>query len=183
MTRCVALLRGVNVGRAKRLPMAELRALLEDLGFRDVCTLLNSGNAVFDAARPNTGRIAATIETSLCERFGFSAHTIVLTAADLASVIRENGLSSACRDPARLLVAFAASKASLAEARTLLARPWVPEAVAIGRRAAYLWCAQGIHASPLAQAFDRMTGGATTARNWSTVLKLHAVTRAASRPG
>lgn len=48
----VALLRGVNVGKAKRVPMAELRALLAGLGHTGVATLLNSGNAVFSAAKP-----------------------------------------------------------------------------------------------------------------------------------
>ena len=61
MTQCIALLRGINVGRAKRIAMADLRTLVEELGFRNVKTLLNSGNVVFDAARPNTKRIATTI--------------------------------------------------------------------------------------------------------------------------
>ncbi len=56
MTQCIALLRGINVGRAKRIAMAELRELIEALGFSDVRTLLNSGNAVFQAARPMSPR-------------------------------------------------------------------------------------------------------------------------------
>ena len=48
MTRTeIALLRGINVGKAKRVAMAELRALVEKLGYGDVRTLLNSGNVVF----------------------------------------------------------------------------------------------------------------------------------------
>lgn len=49
MPKFVALLRGVNVGGAKRVPMAQLRTLLSDLGYTQVATLLNSGNAVFGA--------------------------------------------------------------------------------------------------------------------------------------
>ncbi len=43
----VALLRGDNVGRGKRVAMADLRAVVKGLGYRDVRTLLNSGNVVF----------------------------------------------------------------------------------------------------------------------------------------
>jgi len=49
MTVCVALLRGINVGKAKRIAMADLRALIEGLGYTDVRTLLNSGNVVFSS--------------------------------------------------------------------------------------------------------------------------------------
>ena len=51
-SRCIALLRGVNVGRAKRIAMADLRKLVEDLGHTGVRSLLNSGNIVFDAVVP-----------------------------------------------------------------------------------------------------------------------------------
>ena len=47
MPQFVALLRGVNVGKGNRLPMVELKALLQRLDYTDVSTLLNSGNAVF----------------------------------------------------------------------------------------------------------------------------------------
>ena len=57
MTTFVALLRGVNVGKSKRVPMAEFRMLLSGLGYTDVVTLLNSGNAVF-RARSGTPRVA-----------------------------------------------------------------------------------------------------------------------------
>ena len=64
MTRCIAFLRGINVGRAKRIAMADLRALIEGLGFSEVRTLLNSGNVVFDATRPDQGKIALAIQTT-----------------------------------------------------------------------------------------------------------------------
>jgi hypothetical protein len=58
MTECIALLRGINVGRAKRIAMADLRGLFVDLGHKEVRTLLNSGNVLFQCARPNTGKLA-----------------------------------------------------------------------------------------------------------------------------
>ena len=77
----VALLRGINVGKAKRIAMADLRALVESLGYSDVRTLLNSGNIVFVAtaakARNATVRIAeaARPRTAAPNLFGRSSAT------------------------------------------------------------------------------------------------------------
>ena len=174
MTRRVALLRGVNVGRAKRIPMAELRGLLEKLGYSDVRTLLNSGNAVFQATRPDVGRMAPEIEAAIRTRFGLAAPVIVLTAQELDAIVAGNPLPRAGRVPSRILVAFVSGRAVLVEARALLAKSWTPDALAVGEKAAYLWCAGGIIESKLMQVFARATGEAATTRNWATVLRLQA---------
>ena len=174
MTRCVALLRGINVGRAKRIAMADLRALVAGLGFTDVSTLLNSGNVVFSAPRSNTATAAAAIETAITQRCGFSSAVVVCTASELDAIIAENPLHEVAVDPARHLVAFVGARGTLTRATPLLAQPWAPEAIAVGRRAAYLWCAGGIADSKLMQAFARATAEGATARNWTTVLKLQA---------
>jgi uncharacterized protein (DUF1697 family) len=174
MTTCIALLRGVNVGRARRLAMADLRELVEGLGHTNVRTLLNSGNVVFDARRVNVGKIAQSVEAAITDKFGFSATVVVLTAADLGGVILENPLQAAATDPSKYLVAFVSSTTSLAKAKPLLARSWTPEALAVGKRAAYVWCANGIIESKLLLAFGRVTGGVATTRNWATILKLQA---------
>jgi uncharacterized protein (DUF1697 family) len=174
MTTCIALLRGVNVGRAKRLAMADLRELVEELGHTNVRTLLNSGNVIFDARRVDVGKMAQAIEVAIEDKCGFAASVVVLTATDLAAVILENPLRPAATDPSRYLVAFVSSTTSLAQAKPLLAESWAPETIAIGKRAAYIWCANGIIESKLLQAFGRVTGGVATTRNWATTLKLQA---------
>jgi uncharacterized protein (DUF1697 family) len=174
-SQCIALLRGVNVGRTRRIAMSELRALVEALGHTNVRTVLNSGNVVFEASRPHTAPIASAIEAALEGRFGFRATTMVLTADELGAIIRENPLAQIADDASRHLVAFVASPATLAQAKLLLARSWTPDAFAVGKRAAYLWCARGLIESRLAQAFARSAGEAATTRNWATVLKLHTI--------
>lgn len=175
MTTCIALLRGINVGRAKRLPMAELRDLIGTLGNTNVRTLLNSGNVVFEARRPNIMKLAHSIDAAIESKFGFSAPVVALTAADLNAIVQENRLPTAAYDPSKFLVAFVANAVTLARAKPLLAQSWAPEAVAIGKHAAYLWCANGIIKSKLLQTFDELTGQAATTRNWATVLKLQVV--------
>ncbi len=181
MTTCVALLRGVNVGRAKRVAMADLRRLMEELGFSAVRTVLNSGNVVFDARAADAAGIAARVEAGIERRFGFSAAVVVLTARELREVVAGNTLAAA--DPSRLLVAFAATPAALAPARVLLSEPWAPGAFALRRRAAYLWCPQGVIASRVMQRFAKATGDAATARNWATVLKLLAAVEGGGAAG
>lgn len=175
MTRCIALLRGINVGRAKRVPMAELRTLFEGLGFPEARTLLNSGNVVFDAPQRSVRGATAKIEKAIEQRFGFPVSVVVVTASQLDSIVDENPLRQAGADPSKFLVAFTSSSEPLDAARQLTSRKWSPEAFAVGNSAAYLWCANGIIESKLAKAFGRLTGDSATTRNWATVLKLQAL--------
>src|SRR5439155_16706660 len=103
--RYVALIRGINVGRAKRVAMADLRALVEELGYADVRTLLNSGNVVFTARRAASGDAAARMEKALAAKLAVSARVAVLTADELAAAVAENPLLDVADDPSRLLLA------------------------------------------------------------------------------
>jgi uncharacterized protein (DUF1697 family) len=176
-TRQIALLRGINVGRAKRVAMADLRAVVEDLGHSDVRTLLNSGNVVFTAK--GKGNIATQIEKALVAKVGISSRVFVLDAAELAGAIAHNPLEKIARDPARLLLAVTASASDQAKLAPLEKQIWNPEALAVGKRVAYLWCADGIIASKLVQAVSRAVDDAVTMRNWATMTKLLALAQEA----
>jgi uncharacterized protein (DUF1697 family) len=174
MTECIALLRGINVGRAKRIAMAQLRGLIVDLGHKNVRTLLNSGNVLFQCTRPNPGQLALTIQNAIADSCGFSASVMVITATDLAAIVRGNPLLHIAVDPAKHLVAFVAHPRALGPLRPLLKETWAPDALAIGPKAAYLWCDAGVLDSKLSQMFARRAGETITTRNWATVLKLQA---------
>jgi len=163
------------VGRAKRVAMADLRALMEGLGYRDARTLLNSGNIVFTAGRGDPSRISARIQQAMTAKLGVSARVTVLTAADFSTVVRENPLSKVADDPARLLVAFLGEPAGRVRLKPLALQDWKPEVFALGTHAAYLWCPAGFLESRLPEAVGRVLGDATTTRNWATVTKLHAL--------
>jgi len=173
--RHVALLRGINVGRAKRVAMADLRALVEGLGYRDVRTLLNSGNVVFSAPGSLRGDPASRIEKALAARLGVSARVIAVSAKELGAIVRGNPLLDVAHDPSRLLVSVLADPKDRKLLKPLEKRDWKPEALALGARAVYLWCADGILESALAAEVGRVLGDRTTARNWATITKLHAL--------
>ena len=171
----VALIRGINVGKAKRVAMADLRGLMEKLGYGDPRTLLNSGNVVFEAGREAPSKVAARVEQGMAARLKVSARVTVLTAADFASVVEENPLGRVASDPTRLLVAFLTDPADAKRLEPLARRTWKPEAFGLGSRAAYIWCPAGMIESPLAEAVGRVLGDATTTRNWATVTKIQAL--------
>lgn len=175
--RHVALLRGINVGRAKRVAMADLRVLLEELGYGDVRTLLNSGNAVFTAPRGARGDHAPRIEKALAGRLGVSSRVTVLSGAQFLEVAARNPLADVASDPARHLVGFLRTSSAIERLAPLLKEQWGAERLALGPGVAYLWCADGILASRVLEAVVRAAGDGITTRNWTTVSKLAALVR------
>jgi uncharacterized protein (DUF1697 family) len=175
--RHVALLRGINVGRAKRVAMADLRALVESLGYRDVRTLLNSGNVVFSVPAGSRGDPARRIEDGIARRLGVTCRVVVLRAAELAAMIAESTLAAAAEDFSRLLVFVLADPADRSRLEGLAAREWKSGALFLGRRAAHAWCPEGLLDSELAVALGRVLGDRVTSRNWATLLKLDALVR------
>lgn len=177
--RYAALLRGINVGRAKRVAMADLRALVEELGGRDVRTLLNSGNVVLTAPGSEPKTLASRIEGALEKKTGISARVTVLTATELDRIVADNPLLDVATSPSLLLVAVLAEPADRALLEPLLERDWRPGALALGERVAYVWCPNGTLESPIPAEIERLVGDAVTSRNWATIGKLHALATAA----
>ena len=175
MSRHVALIRGINVGKAKRVAMADLRALVEDLGYGDVRTLLNSGNVVFTAPASARKSSAGRIEKAITERLGISARVTALTAAELDAVVAENPLAKVATDPSRLFVTVLTDPADRGRLEPLVRQRWNPDVFAVGTRVAYLWCPEGMLESRLVKAVNRALGVGATTRNWATVRKLHAL--------
>jgi uncharacterized protein (DUF1697 family) len=173
--RHVAFLRGINVGRAKRVAMSDLRKLVEDLGYRDVVTLLNSGNVVFTVPGGARGDPGARIERGIAERLGVSSKVTTLTAEELADAVRANPLRQASDNPSRFLIAVIRKSSDRTLLEPLSRQKWGKEAFAVGDRVAYMWCPVGILDSPLGVALGKALGDGVTTRNWNTMVKLLAL--------
>ncbi len=152
--------------------MAEFRAILESLGFDDVRTLLNSGNAVASAQAGSTRIHAERIHDALAKRLSVDVPVIVKIAKEMSAIQKENDLANTGVDPSRLLVAFAPGAKILAELKHIAAIVVRPERFLLGKHAAYLSCPQGILESKAAVALLGKRAVAITTRNWATVLKL-----------
>lgn len=175
MPTFVALLRGVNVGKAKRVPMAELRALLAGLGYTQVATLLNSGNAVFRASKGSAAKHAADIAAAIASKLDVEVPVIVKSAKELADIVAENPIRAEEQNHSRFLVAFVQEPQALRGLAAIEPLVVPPEAFALGRQAAYLLCTAGILQSKAAEALLGEAGRPATTRNWATVLKLQAL--------
>ena len=175
MPTCIALLRGINVGKAKRVPMADFRRLLAGLGFDDIATLLNSGNAVFKAPRGATRKMAADIAAAISKKLKVDVPVIVKSAAELAAIVAGNPIAVPADGHSRLLVAFTQDPKAVARLASVGPLAVPPERFAIGVGAAYLYCPKGILQSKAAEALLGKAGKDVTTRNWATTLKLHAL--------
>jgi uncharacterized protein (DUF1697 family) len=173
----VALLRGINVGKAKRISMEDLRALVERLGYEDVRTVLNSGNVVFKGKKAAEQTIADRIQEALEIRHGIESVTVVITATDLDSIIREDPLSKVATSDSKHLVGFTMDQTALFAARALPTDDFGDDTLAVTARAAYIWAPKGVSASKVCKAVDRIGKQAITCRNWATLLKIQAATR------
>jgi uncharacterized protein (DUF1697 family) len=178
--RYVALIRGINVGPAKRVAMADLKALVAGFGYSDVRTLLNSGNVVFSCkATPEAA--GDRLHKAMAAELRVSARVIVVTADEVARMIRENPFRDIADNPSRLLLSILASPADRRRLTPLLKQKWGTEGFALGSRVAYIWCPDGILASKLPEAVSKALGDAVTSRNWATMIKIHALLQGAEK--
>lgn len=169
----IALLRGINVGTAKRVAMADLRRLLEGLGYADVRTILNSGNAVFtaDADEPDVVR---TVEAAIADQMDIQVSVIVRSARELSSVVGANPFVAEGLAPTFLAVSFFDVEPAAAAWRALGAGSYLPDRWAKGERCAYLAQPNGFSGSNLPD-LGKVLGVVPTARNWATTTKLAAL--------
>lgn len=172
-TRYAVLLRGINVGGRAKLPMEDLRAMLEELGHHDVVTYIQSGNVALDVDRKVSDvKLASTIEAAITRTFSLDVAVVVRTHAELAGIVASNPLSEHEGEGAKLGVGFAPSK--LPSDRITAVADSGDTFVVRGREV-YLYAPNGFGRAKFPD-FDRQSKVPVTVRNWNTVQKLLALT-------
>ncbi len=172
-SRCIALLRGINVGGHNKIPMAELRALCTDIGWREVRTYIQSGNVVYRAVGEPDDH-ARELESAIGSRFGLDVSVIVRTAARWAKYVAENPYPGASRtEPNLVMLALCGAPPRDGAVEMLLDRAADDERVTRVGDALWIHYAGGSGRSKLSPAvLDRAAGSPATTRNWRTVLTL-----------
>ncbi len=164
----IALLRGINVGGTGKLPMADLRSILQSLGAQDVQTYIQSGNAVFSGSLR-----AEDISTAVEKAFGFRPRCMVLSADTLRAATRANPFE--VTDPKEMHLFFLERQPQI-DPDTLSPDANGVERWHLGDKVFYLYSPGGLSKSKLAARLERRLGVAATARNWNTVTKLAGMT-------
>jgi len=168
----IVLLRGINLGRSRRVQMAALRNLLTGNGHAEVRTLLQSGNIVLES-RSKPAQLERELEKQLAAGLGFTVDVFVRTRNELAKVIDRNPLASVATDPAKYLVTFLRETPDAVVVRRLRSLDLEPEQLVVGGREIYSWHPEGLARTEIRKHLtDRGLGVSATGRNWSTVTKL-----------
>jgi uncharacterized protein (DUF1697 family) len=167
--RWVALLRAVNVG-GRKVPMAELRALAEDLGFTEVSSFIASGNLLLTAAESRR-TVAKVLQDGLAERFGFTVEVLLRSQEELVELLADNPFPKGA--PNRVMVGFldgaapAGLEAKLSEVAT------AHEPLVVDGEHLWIHFDDGMAASKLANRLPSLVKPRwVTVRNVRTVQKL-----------
>ncbi len=172
MSTHIALLRGVNVGGARKLPMAELRRIVEDAGGTEVSTYIQSGNVVFHHRRRGAA-LVRELSTRLEEFLGVDVDVVLRTPAQIDAVVDDNPFTDA--DTSELHVGFLGAAPS-AGLKAFDDAPFEPERMRIVDHHVYLHLANGMGRAKLPVALGRVKPPyVMTVRNWRTVVKLRAM--------
>jgi uncharacterized protein (DUF1697 family) len=172
VARHVVLLRGINLAGRNRVAMPELRKALEEAGFEDIRTYVQSGNVVLSSeAAPAT--VARECEQLIAERFGLNIDVVVRTRDEVAEVVKRNPLGKVASDPKRYQVTFLDGKLDRDAVKKLEAAAADEEQFVVDGREVYAWTPAGVARSKLWSTLaGRSLGVTATSRNWTTVTKL-----------
>ena len=156
--------------------MADLRELLSGLGFTDVATLLQSGNAVFSCRRTKPEVLARRIEAAIREQLGLEVSCIVRSREEMEAVMAGNPLGEVATDGSKLLLVFLSESPDPERLVEHDPVELAPDQIRLGDRVIYQWCPEGILAAPAVGGFaEKHWSVTTTGRNWNTVTKLVAL--------
>lgn len=179
MKTWIALFRGINVGGTHKLPMKELRELLESIGCSDVKTYIQSGNAVFRSPVADPSRLATRISKAVATGHGFEPRVLVLSRDELQEAAAANPFAKAAAAvPKSVHLFFLGSSPKDPNLAPLQSVKAATEAFALNGRMFYLHTPDGFGTSKLAERVERLLGVAATARNWRTVTTLLEMTAA-----
>lgn len=172
--RYAALLRGINVGGNKKVPMADLRAMTAKLGFDDPQTLLQSGNLVFSAKSQPMNKLEALMEAATKKHIGVECSYLIRSADEWQGMVTANPFAKFAKaDPSHFVVTFCREAPGADALKVLRAEARGAEDFKVVGRELFVCYPNGIGTSKLAIALSKnRLGTICTARNWNTVMKV-----------
>lgn len=175
MTTWIGLLRAINLGPKRKVPMARLKEVMCEFGCTDVKTYIQSGNVVFDHPAKSTvaaeKKLAADLEQVLADEFGFAIPTLLRTTKEWRDVIARCPYE--VEEHTKLHVVFLADAVKQDAMAAFDPDQWAPEEWTISKREVFFHLPNGLGRSPLMGKLGRgSVADVGTMRNWRTVEKL-----------
>ncbi|WP_100616151.1 DUF1697 domain-containing protein [Confluentibacter citreus] len=170
MKTYIALLRGINVGGHKKVPMATLRELLTTSGLTQVQTYIQSGNVIFQSSEKAT-QLEETIKKSILGYFGFEVSVIVKTPDELQTILNDCPFPKDKKEHSFFVMLNKIPDAQLVSDALQIA--YENEEIIIKKDALYFYCSTGYGQSKFnMNTFERKLKVIGTSRNYNTMLKL-----------
>lgn len=171
MARRVALIRGINVGKARRIRMEALRGIVEDAGGAEVESVGQSGNLVFDSST-KIAALTKAIEAGIEDEVGFRPRALVLTGATFRRIADDDPFRAKAKAGKHVHTWFLTRAAKVADVEGIEALADESERWRLDAKAFYLHAPNGIGRSKLAEKVEALLGVPATARNGNTIEKL-----------
>jgi uncharacterized protein (DUF1697 family) len=174
--RAIALLRGINVGGHKIIPMVKLKSIFESAGFKNVVTFIQSGNVLFDSTAKGTNALRTKIEKILIDALGYEVPTIIRSADEMKKIVAKDPFTNAhIEKKTKCYVMFLEKKPSLSDQQSILTTQVKGLAFHFG--ACELYCLLDAkfsgNNSPFSYAkIEKILDQKGTVRNWATTTKL-----------
>ncbi|UDL90979.1 DUF1697 domain-containing protein [Mesorhizobium sp. PAMC28654] len=168
----IALFSGINVGGNRIVKMAELRAFFEDLGFSDVATYVQSGNAVSRSAQGDAAALTSQLAAAFEKKWGFHSRIMVRDADWFERLVEQNPYPEVAEEPTKLHAYVLEREPTVEETARLLEKCTGPEQFEIKGDVLYLHAPDGLGKSVFAGLIPRTLKVPGTARNWRSVLAL-----------
>ena len=174
MTKHLALLRGINVSGHNMIKMDALKKMLENMGFQNVETYIQSGNVFVESDEENAASVGFKIKQEIFREFGHDVPVVVITKNDLELCFKNNPyLKEKDCDTKKLYVAFISKELSPLALNDLKISNFKPDEAAIDASRIYIKYAVGAGKTKLDQKYiEKKLNATATIRNWNTVTKL-----------
>lgn len=174
MNMYIALLRGINVGGQKKMPMADLRSMLEKMDFQKIATYIQSGNVVFNTTEKDSSILERKINRAIRDTFGFDVPVLVKSKIDFVKILEKNPYGDQkVLEENRVYFVLLKDVPPEERVKKLEKEVYPNEKFVITKECVYLLCQNGYGKAQLNNnRIERKLKVEATTRNYRTVVKL-----------
>ncbi len=180
----LALLRGINVSGKNMIKMPVLVGIFSELGCKDVCTYIQSGNVLFSASKTIAAKLESAVESAIGTELGLRIPVLVRSAAEFSEAVAANPFPEAVDSPRQLHLVFLKDKPEAEAVASLDPDRSAPDRFVVADRHIYMHLGRSAADTKLTNAyFDARLKTVSTARNWNTVKTLQDLLQSARFTG